>query len=1009
MAAALTMAAPPAVESEPEPVLPQETEELITAGNRPLTVSTVPELQEPGLPLAPATGMQPLQPVAPQAADPSAAASEVASQATIVPQPLLPAPPLEVAPLNTHPAPGTEPLQRQATIVDAAMHYSEEATLRRDPVEDELHQLALRLSPDYPPAPGRSDSRGAVFQPAAPPPAPEPPSLTASGRHEAVRTLDPTFLGESPSAVALEEPPAQLAQNGQLEIAAEAAPDTRFDTATGPAFIEPAAEPALLAPAVADPAPIAWGSTAEEGEETDHLGHSTLRIPVESIQALVRNYQGVESGGLTEQGSVAPFEVRERAGVVAPLLNETTAIELEPETAPDGSPQAEPEAVAWSQPELAAEEPPAADTADPSSHQRAAVAAEPDADRPEGRGVPEAATNTAPAAIPAVQGVVLEDASPQDDLPTEEILVPRVPLPDERPGTEPPPVESAPASPMADPEVAPAHQPGLRAEAEISLEARPRSSAPPEDSGRFEVELKGGPQAATEPGPVAETRTQLTAEPGEPEPVAEAPAEAPVSAAQSWDAELVPEASEPLPGQDEPSALAAPLAAESVSEPAIGQPRHSPEIAVDSGLPQSEILIAEERIVLVPEEQPGTLADALSLSLETSSEPVATESVFDDSLDPDWRPSHPALLDSAAELTATTQLRIPVPVPPPEAVSSGEARGAEWLGDGGPEVTPIEEPPASQPQEVEALPAAASPAANLPAGEIPSMDPLPYHRANDIDPIVAYQFGVTPREEAPYDPFGYRTFPQPPAAAPVPTGYAADTPGPYHPLPAGEPPATLAPFVSTAASTRRRLAPIPAGHEIQGENPEPSFSLPGPMLPPQLDRFLEGTILAGSGKQSKRKAREAKSGTPGWMITFLVAMIVLTAGIGVLKNTMTPSAEATPVPAKQAAGPAAQQVSHPLSKYLEVTGVRVVLDFNRKSQVQYIVVNHSAAEIADITLHVTVRGEGRTQPICAFSFRLPSLGPFESKELSMPIEKPARGVELPEWQNLRTEFQITAN
>ena len=89
--------------------------------------------------------------------------------------------------------------------------------------------------------------------------------------------------------------------------------------------------------------------------------------------------------------------------------------------------------------------------------------------------------------------------------------------------------------------------------------------------------------------------------------------------------------------------------------------------------------------------------------------------------------------------------------------------------------------------------------------------------------------------------------------------------------------------------------------------------------------------------------------------------------------------------------------------------MRIVVDSSRKSEVHYVIVNHSSAEIADVTVHVTLRNalKATAAPVTSFQFRLPSLGPWESKEMVIPIERLARGFELPDWQNLKTEFQIT--
>ena len=116
----------------------------------------------------------------------------------------------------------------------------------------------------------------------------------------------------------------------------------------------------------------------------------------------------------------------------------------------------------------------------------------------------------------------------------------------------------------------------------------------------------------------------------------------------------------------------------------------------------------------------------------------------------------------------------------------------------------------------------------------------------------------------------------------------------------------------------------------------------------------------------------------------------------------TPDAAAVPALAHPAG-------SNPLSKAIEVTGIRIVMDPSQKPQVQYLVVNHSPARFPDATIYVTLRSADAhigQAPLCRFSFAAPNLGPFEAKEMISSIEKTSRTVNLPEWQDLRAEVEL---
>jgi len=102
-------------------------------------------------------------------------------------------------------------------------------------------------------------------------------------------------------------------------------------------------------------------------------------------------------------------------------------------------------------------------------------------------------------------------------------------------------------------------------------------------------------------------------------------------------------------------------------------------------------------------------------------------------------------------------------------------------------------------------------------------------------------------------------------------------------------------------------------------------------------------------------------------------------------------------------------VSHSLADTIEVTGFRILVDYNKKSEIHYLVVNHSANELSDMTVYVTLHASGAKPgqpPLCRFSFRAPSLKAFEVKEMTASIEKFTHSVTVPDWQDLRAEVQV---
>jgi hypothetical protein len=72
--------------------------------------------------------------------------------------------------------------------------------------------------------------------------------------------------------------------------------------------------------------------------------------------------------------------------------------------------------------------------------------------------------------------------------------------------------------------------------------------------------------------------------------------------------------------------------------------------------------------------------------------------------------------------------------------------------------------------------------------------------------------------------------------------------------------------------------------------------------------------------------------------------------------------------------------------------------------------NHSEADINGLAGNVTIWGRTQKSEEDAqgtFSFTT-NLAPFESKEITAPLNTKLKIYELPDWQNITTDVQITA-
>ena len=247
-------------------------------------------------------------------------------------------------------------------------------------------------------------------------------------------------------------------------------------------------------------------------------------------------------------------------------------------------------------------------------------------------------------------------------------------------------------------------------------------------------------------------------------------------------------------------------------------------------------------------------------------------------------------------------------------------------------------------------------------------------------------------------PFGAKLFPLPRVLA--------------NPRAPGTPRLGLAPAL--ASLTRydplegRPLRPAQPARDIRRVDCGPRLTLAGPTLIPSLNRFDDrvfNPIPAVTWKPLKRFL-------PGWAMTASIACTILAAGInGVFSGAGRSSGNAQPAVVEAAPSnpvPPPPNAS-PLAKAIEVTGFRIRMEPGKKSEIQYLVINHTANALSGVTVYVTLYGAhapAGQAPLGRFQFVLPELAAYQSKEMSAAIARVTRPVSLPEWQDLRADLEI---
>jgi hypothetical protein len=154
---------------------------------------------------------------------------------------------------------------------------------------------------------------------------------------------------------------------------------------------------------------------------------------------------------------------------------------------------------------------------------------------------------------------------------------------------------------------------------------------------------------------------------------------------------------------------------------------------------------------------------------------------------------------------------------------------------------------------------------------------------------------------------------------------------------------------------------------------------------------------------------------PTWLMTILFALAFVGLvggvywGVGYFRGSNASTAAA---PSSSVESPAAKPgtKTNAVQKYIEISGIRFTEDAKKKILVKFNLTNHSDADLSGLAGNVTMWG--RTQKseedaVGTFSFTT-DVAPQSTKEVSAPLTTKLRAYELPDWQNVTTDLQITA-
>lgn len=135
-------------------------------------------------------------------------------------------------------------------------------------------------------------------------------------------------------------------------------------------------------------------------------------------------------------------------------------------------------------------------------------------------------------------------------------------------------------------------------------------------------------------------------------------------------------------------------------------------------------------------------------------------------------------------------------------------------------------------------------------------------------------------------------------------------------------------------------------------------------------------------------------------------------GVALLLSSCSKTAETKQ--AKQLpleAGPATTTSKHPLAKYIEFSGFRLAEAGPGMLRIKMIAVNHSEADLSELAVKISLTtsvSKPDDPPVLQFDAKVPPLGPQEIKDITLTVPSKVRMYEIPDWQFLRAQFDITA-
>jgi hypothetical protein len=184
-----------------------------------------------------------------------------------------------------------------------------------------------------------------------------------------------------------------------------------------------------------------------------------------------------------------------------------------------------------------------------------------------------------------------------------------------------------------------------------------------------------------------------------------------------------------------------------------------------------------------------------------------------------------------------------------------------------------------------------------------------------------------------------------------------------------------------------------------------------PPIEPELPPVAEAAAPVAQARPVHPVA--PRRGLPAWLAVVLstLAIAAVVAGVYWVVNSRSGRAGKLTT-AEESPGAKPGAAVSPIQKFIEISSVRFLEDPKNKDKVvvKFVVTNHAEAELNGLAGNVTIwastgRSEEDAEGTFEFSTNLKGL---DSKELTAPLIGKKKIYELPDWQNMTSDVQITA-